>query len=1385
MKYPIRILGLVLSLSLLIPSLSSAQFAGRRQLRGHRTAAMAAAPLVGEIESGRKFQLAVILPPRDQDGLSQLLKDLYDPHSPSYHRFLTPDQYTARFGPTAQDARAVADYMSARGLRVTKIHSNRVIVDVEGDNDAIQKAFHVRLHKYQRPDGSAFFGPDGDPSVDLDTPIAHISGLDDFVPFRPAPRQKSPRGGSPADSANQGGSLAPIDLRAAYAPDVAGLGSGQTVALFELSTYDTTDIPVFQAYAPTVSGQSATLYSTFGPVSDIFLDGWNSSTPPGSQNNAGEVSLDIECVEAMAPQAAVNVYMGSNPDDVLNQIATDDTCKQISASWEYGCVGTAFSQFAAQGQSYLNASGDWESYGSPLNENNPNSSSSYSLNFDFVTIVGGTNMSTTGNPPAYVGETAWPLSGGGVLTLTPIPTYQQGINMSANGGSITNRNAPDVGACAQNVWIYATGSWGTWSGTSVSTPLWAGFLALANQQAVAKGASPVGWANPALYQIGQGSHYGFDFHDITSGNNSGFNAVPGYDLVTGWGSPAGQYLIDDLTGVAFPTPTVTPTPTPQSTWRVVSGGGNAYTDCQGNAWSADENFSIALIFDNAVAISKALPCATDQYLYQNILEYPSFTYTFPVPPGTYQVTLKFAEIADGAGGMRNQSVTINGTQVLSNFDPWNDAGGPDIADDKVFNNISPVNGRIVITFTGNPNSPDQDAEVNAIQIVPQSGTPVPTATPTATPTGTLATTATVNATATPTANLACGTSPVGLELLEFTSLNGNQASENFEVVNTGSTALNLSQVTVKFWIDDTTGQSVVGAVNYGGCTGTNCAAVAGVALSAANFSPACGPDPTNQANWELTLSNTSTGTLSAGTTWANVQTQIHLANFAGFSSTADWYSPSSIGGGNTYTNDLHYAVYYQGNLVTASGGVPPSCRQPSCTPGTLTPGLTPSSTNSPTATPTASATASRTPTAPFTATGTPSLTATASATVSRTFTASFTATGVAGTATSTPTRTATASPTRTATLTPTGAAGTATSTPTSLMTATPSLTASRTSTATVTFTPTATRTASPTFSPTPALTPTFTPTPTAGTGCGTSTLALQLEEFGTCGSNQNQQTFEVINKGTSAVTLSDISIKFWADDTTGSAMVGAVNYGGCFGQNCTAVTGAAINTVNFSPACGPSNTQQANWEITVFNTDTALLGAGVTWSNLQTAVHLASYANFSPGTGFWYSPCSVGSGSTYTNNLNYALYVRGNLVTASGGVPPSCRPLPTCTPAGGAARPAAEEEKALTPSPTPTPGAGRQASQVVAVPNVSQGGQSIGFRVTLGEPAPVKLTLYSVAGETVYQAQSQGSAGLNVIPWNLLNGAGSSVASGLYIYVVEIDGPGGAIYQTGKVVVLR
>ncbi|HEX5397490.1 MAG TPA: hypothetical protein VFY06_00385, partial [Verrucomicrobiae bacterium] len=135
-----------------------------------------------------------------------------------------------------------------------------------------------------------------------------------------------------------------------------------------------------------------------------------------------------------------------------------------------------------------------------------------------------------------------------------IPSWQQGINMVTNHGSTTMRNIPDVAMTADNIYVrYNNGSIYTdGGGTSASAPLWAGFIALANQQAASLDKPSVGFLNPALYAIGRSPAYAGAFHDITNGNNfssvspANYPAVPGYDLCTGWGTPDGQNLINAL-----------------------------------------------------------------------------------------------------------------------------------------------------------------------------------------------------------------------------------------------------------------------------------------------------------------------------------------------------------------------------------------------------------------------------------------------------------------------------------------------------------------------------------------------------------------------------------------------------------------------------------------------------------------------------------------------------------------------------------------------------------------------------------------------------------------------------------------------------------------------
>jgi pectate lyase len=198
-------------------------------------------------------------------------------------------------------------------------------------------------------------------------------------------------------------------------------------------------------------------------------------------------------------------------------------------------------------------------------------------------------------------------------------------------------------------------------------------------------------------------------------------AVPGMAL-TGTG-PCGNLA----------TATPTPAAAVSNAWRI-SAGGPAYVDSAGNTWAADTQYLGGYSFPATAVVS--ISGTSDAALYQDerygdLFNSNNFSYSFPVPSGTYQLTLKFAETDFTGTGQRVFNVAVNGTPVLSNFDLYADAGGGDKADDKVFNNISPSAGQITVSFL--PGSADSP-KVNALQVITQP--PIPTATPTAVPTAT-------------------------------------------------------------------------------------------------------------------------------------------------------------------------------------------------------------------------------------------------------------------------------------------------------------------------------------------------------------------------------------------------------------------------------------------------------------------------------------------------------------------------------------------------------------------------------------------------------------------------------------------------------------------------
>ena len=128
------------------------------------------------------MKLAIGLPLRNKEGLTNLLQGIYDPASPDYHHYLTPAQFAERFGPTEQDYRAVTAFATANGLKVAATHSNRTLLDVTGSVSNIEKALHVTMRTYAHPrEKREFYAPDVEPSLDLAAPVLHIGGLDNYL----------------------------------------------------------------------------------------------------------------------------------------------------------------------------------------------------------------------------------------------------------------------------------------------------------------------------------------------------------------------------------------------------------------------------------------------------------------------------------------------------------------------------------------------------------------------------------------------------------------------------------------------------------------------------------------------------------------------------------------------------------------------------------------------------------------------------------------------------------------------------------------------------------------------------------------------------------------------------------------------------------------------------------------------------------------------------------------------------------------------------------------------------------------------------------------------------------------------------------------------------
>jgi subtilase family serine protease len=503
-----------------------------------------------------------VLPLRDPDGLHNFLAELYSASIPNHVHFLTPKEFTERFGPTQKDYDTVVQYMQTHGLTVVGGSRDGMEVQVKGTVANIEAAFHVNLLTYQHPtENRIFFAPDREPTTDLSFALWHVSGLDNYSIPHPKYVSKAAyaqaHGVSPDSLVNHAttgsgpsASFLGSDMRAAYYGGTALTGSGENLGLFEYVGTDLADLTTYYKNVKQTNSVPVTVLSTDG-TSTSCVD-----SRSGGDCDDTEQTLDMTQALGMAPGlASLVMYVGSTDTAIISSMTTHSPLPTtIGCSWGWtpadaSTLNPYFEKMAAQGQNFFVASGDdstWKKSGN---------AAAWPADNAYIVSVGGTDLTTSSAAGPWKSETAWADSGGGISPDSiPIPSWQQlsGVINSSNKGSTTLRNGPDVSANA-NFTFYVCADQTTctandYGGTSFAAPMWAGYVALANQQLKANGYSTLGFINPYLYSFGVSSSYHTDFHDITSGKSGSYSAVTGYDLVTGWGSPNGTGLINALVG---------------------------------------------------------------------------------------------------------------------------------------------------------------------------------------------------------------------------------------------------------------------------------------------------------------------------------------------------------------------------------------------------------------------------------------------------------------------------------------------------------------------------------------------------------------------------------------------------------------------------------------------------------------------------------------------------------------------------------------------------------------------------------------------------------------------------------------------------------------------
>lgn len=467
---------------------------------------------------------------------------------------MSREEYMVQHSADPADLAEIERFAQQYHLGIVETDAAARKVVLTGTIANLTAAFSTELHHYELA-GNTFRGRAGYLHVPdkLDQIIVGVFGLDDRPQAHPYVRF--------AASQTPTTSYTPPQVAQFYDFPANLTGNGQCIALIELGGgYQQQDLTTYfqQLGLPTPH------------VVSISVDG-GQNKPAGDPNSAdGEVALDIEVAGAIAPQAQIAVYFAPNTDrgflDAINQAIHDTTNHPsvISISWggaeanwtsqAMTTMDQAFQAAAMLGITVCCAAGD---NGSSDGVSDQKAHVDFPASSPYALGCGGTRLEATNNQVSS--EVVWNdggngagATGGGISDVFGLPTWQANAHVppSANGQHI-GRGVPDIAGNADpqtGYQVYVDGQSFPIGGTSAVAPLWAGLIALLNQQR----GQTVGYLNPFLYQNYQQLIQTNALRDVTSGNNGAYTASPGWDACTGLGTPDGAQLLKALLASPHP-----------------------------------------------------------------------------------------------------------------------------------------------------------------------------------------------------------------------------------------------------------------------------------------------------------------------------------------------------------------------------------------------------------------------------------------------------------------------------------------------------------------------------------------------------------------------------------------------------------------------------------------------------------------------------------------------------------------------------------------------------------------------------------------------------------------------------------------------------------------